>query len=231
MGLRDARVLVTGGGTGIGRSTAALLSRAGARVAIAGRRADILERAAVEIGAMAVPTDVRRAGDVEYLFGRLDDEWSGLDMLVNNAGTSYVAPLVEQDAAEFRSVYETNVVGALLCGQQAAQRFLTQGSGTILNVAASAAQHGFPGGSAYVASKMALSGLTECWRDELGPRGIRVMQISPSEVQTGFGRRERGALDPRKLVAADVANVIVTMLSMEDRGLFSDAVLSATRSL
>ena len=230
MGLKGARVLVTGGGTGIGRAAAALLARAGARVAIAGRRRDVLERAAVEVGAIALPCDVCVEERVEETFAALDATWGGLDVLVNNAGTSFHAPLVEQSASELRRVLETNVVGSLLCGRCAAARFVEQRSGTILNVAGAAARGGFLAGSAHVASKMALRGLTECWREELGPHGVRVMQISPTEVQTGLGGRARGELDAAKLVAADVARMIVTMLELDGRALVEDVVLTATRS-
>ena len=93
---------------------------------------------------------------------------------------------------------------------------------------AAAASKGYAGGSTYASSKFALTGLTECWRAELRPHGVRVMQINPSEVQTPFGGRDMSRLNPTKLVAEDVAHLVVAMLAMEDRGFVTNATVWAT---
>jgi 3-oxoacyl-[acyl-carrier protein] reductase len=90
---------------------------------------------------------------------------------------------------------------------------------------------GFANGSAYCSSKFALHALTECWRAELRQHNIRVMQVNPSEVQTSFGAQQSQPVKPHndsKLVAADVGQLIVSMLEMEDRGFVTEATLWAT---
>lgn len=228
MKLEGARILITGGATGIGRSIAEKTLARGAQVAICGRRADVLERTASELGATAIPCDVSDEGQVESLFARTRDALGGLDVLVNNAAVGYSAPLVEQDLARFRRVFDINVVGAMLCGRAAARHFIRSGGGTIVNIGSTAARKGYPGGSAYGASKFALRGMTECWRTELRQHDVRVMQVDPSEVQTPFGGRDLSKLDPTKLVAEDVAHVVVSLLELDDRGFVTDAMLWAT---
>lgn len=228
MMLEGARILITGGATGIGRSIAEKTLAGGARVAICGRRRDLLDRTGSELGATAIPCDVSDEAQVENLFARTVEALGGLDVLVNNAAVGYSAPLVEQDLARFRQVFDINVVGAMLCGRAAARHFTGSGGGTIINIGSTAARKGYAGGSAYGASKFALSGLTECWRAELRPHNVRVMQVDPSEVQTPFGGRDPSRINPTKLVAEDVAHVVVSLLELEDRGFVTDAMLWAT---
>jgi 3-oxoacyl-[acyl-carrier protein] reductase len=229
MNLEQAKVLITGGGTGIGLETAKVLREAGAAVAICGRRSDVLARAASEIGATAITADVAIEADVVRLVGEAERALGGLDTLVNNAAFGYGAPLVELDAERFREVHATNVVGAMLVARECARRFVAQKRGNIVNVASTAGGKGYAGGSAYASSKFALSGLTECWRAELRRYGIRVMQVNPSEVQTPFGGRDMTkGLNPSKLRAEEVAHVIRAMLAMDERGFITDATIFAT---
>jgi len=221
MELSNARVLVTGGGTGIGRATAALCVQRGARVAICGRTEPRLREAAAAIGATPFVCDVSREDDVKRLVEAVAAGLGGLDVLVNNAGAGTFAPLVESSAEDFRRTWETNTLGAFLVGRECARRFVPAKKGTIVNVGSTAARRGFAGGSAYCASKFALSALTECWRAELRGSDVRVMQVDPSEVQNDFGvhagRPARKALNPSKLVSEDIARAIVALLEMDDR--------------
>jgi len=228
MKLDGARILITGGATGIGRTIAESAIAAGAGVAICGRRKETLAEAASDLGVHAFPCDVSREDQVEELFAHATASLGGLDVLINNAAFAYRAPLVEIDAARFAEVHATNVLGAMLCGRAAARHFVEQGSGAIVNVGSTAASKGYPTGSAYASSKFALTGLTECWRAELRPHGVRVMQVNPSEVQTPFGGRDMSQLNPTKLLAEDVAHLVIAMLTLEDRGFVTDATLWAT---
>ena len=228
MQLDGARVLITGGATGIGRATAEKLIAGGAKVVICGRREDVTLEAARALGATGVACDVSDEASVEALFERTLETLGGLDALVNNAAFGYWSKLVDVDVERFREVFATNVTGAMLCGRAAARHFVDAGGGTIVNIGSTAARKGYGGGSAYAASKFALSGLTECWRAELREHGVRVMQVDPSEVQTPFGGRDMSKLNPTKLVADDVAHLIVSLLTLEDRGFVTDAMLWAT---
>jgi 3-oxoacyl-[acyl-carrier protein] reductase len=235
MKLSNARVLVTGGGSGIGFATARLLIAQGAKVAIAGRNAERLSKAAKELGAFAIPCDVTQEDQVKRLVASAVKQLGDLDVLVNNAGIGSFAPLVETSADDFRRVWETNVLGAMLVGRECARHFVGRASspgGNIVNIASTAGKAGFAGGSAYCASKFALTALTECWRAELRKSDVRVIQVNPSEIQNEFGehngRGARAPVNPSKLVSEDVAQLIVSLLSIENRGFVTDASLWAT---
>jgi 3-oxoacyl-[acyl-carrier protein] reductase len=235
MQLDRAHVLITGGGSGIGRATAAKLVQLGAKVAIAGRDIARLKSAASEIGAVPIQCDVSKEDEVKRMVATAVRELGDLDVLVNNAGIGTFGPLLETDAKDFRRTWETNTLGAMLVARECAKHFTSRPSGSggnIVNVGSTAARRGFAGGSAYCASKFALSALTECWRAELRASNVRVTQIDPSEIQTEFGehagRPARKSLNPSKLVSEDVAHVIVSLLQLDDRGFVPSAELWAT---
>lgn len=231
MDLKQAKVLITGGSSGIGYATARLLRDRGASVAICGRRADALDRAASELGAIGIVADVSREDEVKRMVERVIADLDGYNVLVNNAGFGHFASLVETTAADFRRVWETNVLGAMLVARESARHFITRGTGNIVNMASTAALKGSASGTTYVATKFAVAGMTECWRAELRKHNIRVMQVNPSEVQTDFfatgGYGDRSANDS-KLQADDIASLIVSMLELNDRGFVTEASVWAT---
>jgi len=226
MELRDAIALVTGGSSGIGFATAHKLIAAGAKVAISGRDERKLKRAADDLGALGVVADVSIERDVVDMVRRVVDAFGDYNVLVNNAGFGSFAPLLETKLEEMQRVYATNVFGAMLAARESARHFVSKQYGNIVNVASTAGQRGFAGGTAYASSKFALHGLTECWRAELRKSNVRVMQINPSEVQTAF-YRDRG-FNPRKLQAEDIADAIAAMLAMDDRAFVTEMAVWAT---
>jgi len=231
MDLKSARALVTGGGTGIGRATAEALIERGGRVAITGRREDVLQRAAKDIGALPIRADVTNEDDVTRLVARVIRELGDYNVLINNAGMGVFAPLVSLTAADMRRVWETNVLGAMLVARESARHFIARRTGSIINVGSTSAQRAGPNSSAYASTKFALTGLTEVWRSELRKDNIRVMQINPSEVLTPFAEaagRPKQPENPSKLHSEDIAQVVVDMLALEDRAFITSATVWAT---
>jgi 3-oxoacyl-[acyl-carrier protein] reductase len=233
MDLKNAAVLVTGGSCGIGYETARALRARGARVAICARHADTLESAAKQIGALPIIADVSNEDDVRRMIAAVVKEYSDYNVLINNAGFGAFAPLVDLTADEFFRVWQTNVLGAMLVARESASHFVGRRYGNIVNVSSTAGQRGFANGSAYCSSKFALHGLTECWRAELRQHNIRVMQVNPSEVLTSFGEGQSSPTsgkpdNPTKLHPQDIAQVIVSMLEVEDRGFVTESTIWAT---
>jgi 3-oxoacyl-[acyl-carrier protein] reductase len=232
MKIENVNALVTGGSSGIGLETARQLKAKGANVVICGRDAARIEEVAGEIGALGIAADVSVEVDIVRLVRTVIERFGNqYNTLINNAGFGIFAPLVEMELTAMQRVFATNVFGATLVARESARHFVAQQYGNIVNVSSSAGKRGYAGGTAYAASKFALSGLTECWRAELRPSNIRVMQINPSEVQTEFRGRSGRPTPPhsdRKLVAADIAQAIVSMLELEDRGFVTEVSVWAT---
>lgn len=230
MDIKNAKILITGGSSGIGYETARLLRSNGAGVVICGRNEESIKKAATELDVFGTKADVANEADLERLFDFALTSLGGLNVLINNAGIGYLGPLENTSLEDFTRIWETNVKGAFLAGKTAAKYFISQNTGNIINIASTAGLRGFANGSAYVASKFALSGLTECWRAELRTHNIRVMQVNPSEVVTDFaaklGRQATNA--ERKLKGTEIAHVILAMLTMNDVGFIPDVSVWAT---
>jgi 3-oxoacyl-[acyl-carrier protein] reductase len=227
MRISDVRALVTGGSSGIGLEIARQLKEKGAGVVICGRdEAKVLD-AARDIGAHGIRADVSIESDVVSLLRKTIEIDPDYNVLVNNAGFGSFAPLLDTDLGEMQRLFATNVFGAMTVARESARHFISRKRGNIINISSSAGVRGFAGGTAYAASKFALSGMTECWRAELRKHDIRVMQINPSEVQTEFFRKDR-PLSDRKLQASEIAHAALSMLEMEDRGFITELSVWAT---
>ncbi|MHC5211832.1 MAG: SDR family oxidoreductase [Planctomycetota bacterium] len=230
MDIQGSRALVTGGATGIGKAIATLLREKGAEVGLMGRRRDVLQAAADELGALALPGDVGVEADAAGAVAAFTERFGGIDVLVNNAGWGRFVPLVEMQKDVFEAVMNTNVTGAMLMAREAARHFVRQGSGNIVNIASTSGLRGGAGSSAYSASKFALRALSECWRAELRPSNVRVIHVNPSEVLTGFGAAAgyEQQPSPRKLIPEDIALAVVSALQMHDRGFIPELSVWAT---
>ena len=230
MEINTAKVLITGGSSGIGYETAKLLRSKGAQVVICGRNKEAIEKAAKELDVYGFKADVAKEADVAALFDFTLKTLGGLNVLINNAGIGYFAPLVSTSMDEFQNIWDVNVKGLVLCGQAAARHFVAENTGNIINISSSAGLKGFAYGTAYVATKFAVTGITECWRAELRKNNVRVMQVNPSEVVTDFGAKagfEQKNQDS-KLKPSEIAHVIEAMLSMNNVGVITDASVWAT---
>jgi 3-oxoacyl-[acyl-carrier protein] reductase len=227
MKLNDVRALVTGGSSGIGFEIARQLRANGGEVVICGRdEAKVIEAAGI-IGAHGIRADVSVEAEAVALLRKTVELFPDYNVLVNNAGFGSFAPLLDTDLGEMQRVFATNVFGAMVVARESARHFVTRKRGNIINISSSAGVRGFAGGTAYAASKFALSGMTECWRAELRKHDVRVMQINPSEVQTDFFRGGRPQSE-RKLRATEIAHAALSMLTMDDRGFITELSVWAT---
>lgn len=181
--------VITGGSRGIGAATARRLARAGHHVALSYRRdrdaaaAVLADLHATGVRAVAVPADTRDPDQVAALFDAAAD-LGDLTGLVNNAGvTSPIGPFTDLDPADLREVVDVNLIGYVLCAQQAARRM--SGGAAIVNISSAAATLGSPGEYVhYAAVKAATDTLTTGLAKELAPRGIRVNGVAPGIIRT-----------------------------------------------
>lgn len=187
----DPVVVVTGAGSGVGAATAIELSRRGARVVLAGRRADALEAVARECRratpALAVPTDVTDAAAVQRLGAEAARHFGRVDGWVNNAGVTTYGRFAEVPAAEFARVLEVNVLGVAHGMRTALAHFRRTGRGVLVNNASVLGVVAAPYQSAYSAAKHAVRALGASVRQELrlaGERGIAVCTVLPYSMDT-----------------------------------------------
>ncbi len=199
--LEGRRALVTGGSRGIGRAIALALAAAGADVALTSRKGDDAEPLAREIRAsgrrsLALLLDVRNGPSIRVCFERLDREWGGLDVLVNNAGTNIPQDLMQVDEASWDTVVDSDLKGLVFVTQAAAARMIAaKRGGRVINVASVYGVVGRRERVAYSAAKGGVVNLTRSLALELAPHGITVNAVGPSAIETDL-TRERFRADP-----------------------------------
>jgi NADP-dependent 3-hydroxy acid dehydrogenase YdfG len=210
--------VVTGASSGIGAATARRLAAEGYRVFLAARREDRLGELAAEIGpsAVPVPLDVTDEAAVRAFADSLDR----CDVLVNNAGGAIGADFVAgADPADWRRMYEVNVMGSLLVTQALLPKLIASGAGTIVMMSSTAGHITYEGGGGYAAAKHGAHVMAETLRLELFDQPVRVVEIAPGMVKTDEfalnrfgGDKDRaaavyaGVAEP--LVAEDVADCV-----------------------
>ncbi len=178
-------VLVTGGGTGIGKAIAEAFLGEGARVAVSGRRKAPLESVRVgDRSALAIVADVTKPGDRKRLVETVVRDLGRLDVLVNNAG-AFVGgkPLLETTDEEVSQVYDVNVFAPYGLTREALPH-LVRSKGSIVNISSVGGTAVMPGMSAYAPTKAALDHITRILAAEVGPHGVRVNAVSPGLTET-----------------------------------------------
>ncbi|MXQ14574.1 SDR family oxidoreductase [Microvirga makkahensis] len=217
-------VVMTGASSGIGRAAARAFAQRGARVALAARRAELLEEVARECrdlggDAIAVPTDVTDATSVAALAGEAQRAFGRIDVWINNAGTGVFGPYQDADLALHRRTIEVNLLGAMHGAYMALPIFLRQGHGTLINTVSLGGWAPSPFAAAYTASKFGLRGFSASLRQELKDcPDVHVCAVFPAIVDTPglehganvSGRR----IDPGPVIYApeDVAETFVSLV-------------------
>jgi NAD(P)-dependent dehydrogenase (short-subunit alcohol dehydrogenase family) len=240
-GLRDAVVLVTGAGKGIGRATAFAFAEERAQVVCAARTLSDVEAVAAQIrgagsDALALACDVALEDQVRAMVAKTIERFGRIDVLVNNAGGTggKWAELADLDFAQFDAVVAANLRGTALCSKYALKHMLAQQRGAIVNLSSTWGRTAGPGLSAYVAAKWGVIGLTQAIAVETATRGVRANCVVPGYTRTEMIERVRAArvgtarevtaeqivaemaeLAPQKRVVepAEVADMIVYLAS------------------
>ncbi len=190
-GLRDKRVLITGGAGGIGTATVVRFLQEGSRVVVLDRDGAALQRLATEIPGLTgvFCADVSDPGDVARAFEGLDAVLGGLDILINNAGISVRHNFVDISPEDWRQVIDVNLNGVFFVAQQAARRMLATGGGVILNMGSTNGLMGYPYYADYNASKAGVIELTRSMALELAPL-VRVNAVCPGFILTPMQEAE-----------------------------------------
>ncbi len=198
--LKNKIVLVTGAGAGIGRAIALAMAGEGAVVAAADTNTDAVRRAATEaaqktLGAIAIEADCGDLASIDRMVARVVAEFGRLDVIVNNAGVTRYAYIMDLTEADWDRIHRVNAKGVFFCLQRAAREMIRQfeadGSGGRIVNMASISGRGYPGASnaAYAASKGAVIALTKMAAQQLGRYNINVNSICPGVTRTELGQR------------------------------------------
>lgn len=207
--VKDARTLVTGASSGIGRALALELARGGARLIVTARREKRLAELASEIQTLGrevhcVAGDITEPPVRERLMATARDRWDGLDLLINNAGVGAIGPFAAASPDRMRRVMEVNFFAPVETTRLAIPLLRQGTTPMIVNVGSVLGHRGIPKKSEYCASKFALHGWTDSLRCELAADRIDVLLVSPSTTQSEFFDRvleANGELAWRKLGA------------------------------
>lgn len=184
MKLENKVTVITGGNSGIGLATAKLFHREGAKVVITGRRQEVVEAAAKEIGshAVGITTDTSNMTDIDNLYKEIENLHGKIDVLFLNAGVATFSPVEHVTEEMFDNQFNINVKGLYFNVQKALP--LMKSGGSIILTTSAADQTGTPNTSVYAASKAAVRSLARTLSGELLDRGIRVNSIAPGPIDT-----------------------------------------------
>ncbi len=212
--------VVSGAGSGLGREIALALSRRGHPLMLLGRRVEPLEetrgRATGETVVMAC--DVREPAQTEQVAAVVAERWGAAQIVVPAAGVAAIAPLEETDPQVFRDILQTNLDGVFLLFRALLPAMRRRGGGHLFPLLSMAATRGFPGWSAYGASKWGLRGLVASLREELTGSGVRVTAVYPGATDTEIWGSLPGDWERSRMIpAAEVARAVIYALDADPR--------------
>ncbi|MGP7816302.1 SDR family oxidoreductase [Niallia sp. 01092] len=191
--IEDKTAIITGGGRGLGQQMAIALGEAGANIVICSRNIDnclktveLLKEKGIQ--ALALPCDIAKQEDIDAVIERTIAEYGKIDILINNSGTSWMAPILDYPEDRWDKVIDTNVKGTFLFSQSAAKKMIEHRSGKIINISSVTAYYGthphFLDAVAYNTSKGAIITLTKELAVKLAPYNIQVNAIAPGFFPT-----------------------------------------------
>lgn len=223
-------VVITGGGSGVGRATALALVHAGATPVLLGRTVQPLSETLDLISqaggnGLAVPTDVADEDAVTSALAKAAQELNGIDAMLLAAGIGRFGNIAGYPHEDWDATLATNLTGPYVCAKAAIPHLRTRGGGNIIAISSGAGKQGYAGLAAYSASKFGLMGLMQGLAAEVAPDNIKVSTIVPGSIMTPFGdrpvedKRAAAANDPGKkyLEPEDVAEAVLYLLRQPAR--------------
>jgi 3-hydroxy acid dehydrogenase/malonic semialdehyde reductase len=236
--------LITGATSGIGRSTALLLAKNGYDIIITGRRQERLDTLSAEIknktkvNVLALCFDVRNLDEVTKNIQSLKDNWSVIDVLINNAGLAAGLGTIQEGLIDdWERMIDTNIKGLLYVTRTVGPMMIKNGKGHIVNIGSIAGKEVYPNGNVYCATKHAVDALNRAMRLDMLQHGIRVTGIHPGMVETEFSivrfhgddeRAKKVYAGLKPLTPDDIAETIVWALSRPAHVNITDIVLTPT---
>ena len=206
--LVSKRVLITGGGSGIGFDIARCMVQAGATVIITGRREQPLKDAVATLtegefakAAHYVVNDVTERAALESMVQNVETTYGPIDVLVNNAGINMKKPALEVTDDDFDRIVHTNLNSVFTLTRVCAKRMIDRGSGSIIMISSMAAYYGIDRVVAYAASKSAVEGMVKVLASEFSGHGVRVNAIAPGFIETAMSKTAMGG-DPDRFARA-----------------------------
>ena len=235
--LKDQIVFVTGASSGIGAACAEVFAAQGARILMAARRMEYLQKLAKRLPTEShcFQLDVTKSAQVEQALHSLPAEWQAIDILLNNAGLSRgLDKLYEGKRQDWEEMIDTNIKGLLYVTRAVVPDMLSRGRGHIINIGSTAGHEVYPGGNVYCATKHAVKALTQGLKMDLLGTPLRVSSIDPGLVETEFSMvRFHGDVERAKAVYAglqpltpwDVAEVVLFCATRPSHVNINDVIL------
>lgn len=234
--------LITGASSGIGRATARIFADNGINLIICGRRKEQLEKLQKQLRAKVdihvLDFDIRDKSAVFKAYDSLPEEFSKIDILINNAGNAHgLSPIDQGDIDDWDAMMDINVKGLLYISKAIIPSMIKNNTGQIINIGSTAGKEVYPGGNVYCASKHAVDAINQAMRIDLNQYGIRVGAINPGLVETEFSEvRFKGDRDRAKqvyqgytpLTAEDVAEIIYFTVSRPAHVNIADLIVMPT---
>ena len=241
--IKNQIVLITGASSGIGAACAQAFAQAGAKLILAARRLDRLEKLAEDLEKSGCQThllqlDVRDRAQVESTLAALPADWSAVDILVNNAGLSRgLDKLYEGNVQDWEDMIDTNVKGLLYMTRSLVPGMVSRSQGHVINIGSIAGHQTYPNGNVYCATKAAVRVLSEGLKMDLLGTPVRVSSVDPGMVETEFSQvRFQGNMERAKqvyqgvtpLTPEDIAEIVVFCATRPAHVNLSEVIVLAT---